>query len=57
MGHQNYVLLCNKMASFLPSEGQFSEKSGIFSKMIFFQNHFCFKLGIINKKGITETIL
>ena len=33
MGHQSYVLLCSKMASFPPSEGQFSEKSGIFSKV------------------------
>ena len=38
MGHQSYVLLCSKMASFPPSEGQFSEKSGIFSKVKIFQN-------------------
>ena len=30
MGHQSYVLLCCKITSFQPSEGQFSEKSGIF---------------------------
>ena len=29
MGHQSYVLLCSKITSFQPSEGQFSEKSGI----------------------------
>jgi len=33
MGHQSYVLLCSKITSFQPSEGQFSEKSGIFSKV------------------------
>ena len=27
MGHQSYVLLCSKITSFQPSEGQFSEKS------------------------------
>ena len=35
MGHQSYVLLCSKIKSFLPSEGEFSEKLGIFSKGIF----------------------
>ena len=38
MGHQSYVLLCSKMASLQPSEGQFSEKPGIFSKVKNFQN-------------------
>ena len=33
MGQQNYVLVCSKITSFMPSEGEFSEKSGIFSKM------------------------
>ena len=41
MGHQIYVLLCSKMAGFPPSEGQFSEKSGIFSKVKIFQNPSC----------------
>ena len=41
MGHQSYVLLCSKMASFPPSEGQFSEKSEIFSKVKIFQNPSC----------------
>ena len=43
MGHQSYsyVLLCSKIASFPPSEGQFSEKSGIFSKVKIFQNPSC----------------
>ena len=38
MEHQSYVLLCSKITSFQPSEGQFSEKSGIFSKVKIFQN-------------------
>ena len=33
MGHQSHVLLCSKITSFQPSEGQFLEKSGIFSKV------------------------
>ena len=33
MGHQSYASLV-----FLPSEGEFSEKSGIFSKVKKFQN-------------------
>ena len=33
MGHQSYVLLCSKVTTFQPSDGQFSEKSGIFSKV------------------------
>jgi hypothetical protein len=36
MGHQSYVLLCSKITSFPPSEGEFSEKFGIFSKLNFF---------------------
>ena len=31
MCHQNYVLLCSKITSFLPSEGEFLEKLGIFT--------------------------
>ena len=38
MGHQSYVLLCSKIVRFPPSEGEFSEKLGIFSKAKFFQN-------------------
>ena len=38
MGHQSYVLLCSKITSFQPSEGQFSEKSGIFSKVKILKN-------------------
>ena len=41
MGYQSYVLLCSKITSFQPSEGQFSEKSGIFSKVKIFQNPSC----------------
>ena len=33
MGHQSYVLLCGKITSFPPSEGEFPEKSEIFSKV------------------------
>jgi hypothetical protein len=40
MGHQSYVLLCSKITSFQPSEGQFSEKSGIFSKVKILKNAF-----------------
>ena len=32
MGHQSYVLLCNKIMRFPPSEGEFLEKLGIFSQ-------------------------
>ena len=49
MGHQSYVLLCSEITSFPPSEGEFSEKLGIFSKLKIYQNPFCFKLEIINK--------
>ena len=49
MGHQSYVLLCSKITSFPPSEGEFFEKLEIFSKVKNFQNPFCFKLEIINK--------
>ena len=49
MGHQSYVLLCSKMTSFPPSEGEFSEKLGIFSEVKIFQNPFCHILEIINK--------
>ena len=40
MGHQSYVLLCSKITSFKPSEGQFSEKWGIFSKVKISKNGF-----------------
>ena len=49
MGHQSYVLLCSKMTSFPPSEGEFSEKLGIFSKVKIFQNPFCPILEKINE--------
>ena len=49
MGHQNYVLLCSKITSFPPSEGEFSEKLGIFSKVKFFLNPSCPILEKINK--------
>jgi hypothetical protein len=49
MGHQSYVLLCNKITSFPPSEGEFSEKLGIFSKVTIFQNPSCYILEKINK--------
>ena len=44
MRHQSYVLSCSKMTSFLPSEGAFSEKLGIFSKVKNFQNPSCYIL-------------
>ena len=40
MGHQSYVLLCSKITSFQPSEGQFSEKSGFFSEVKVLKNGF-----------------
>jgi hypothetical protein len=49
MGHQSYVLLCSKITSFLPSEGEFSEKLGIFSKVENFQNPSCYILEKINE--------
>jgi hypothetical protein len=49
MGHQRYVLLCSKITSFAPSEGEFSEKLGIFSKVKFFQNPSCYILEKINE--------
>jgi hypothetical protein len=49
MGHQSYVLLCSKMTSFPPSEGEFSEKLGIFSEVKIFQNPSCPILEKINE--------
>ena len=49
MGHQSYVLLCSKTTSFPPSEGEFSEKLGIFSKVKNFQNPSCAILEKINE--------
>ena len=40
MGHQSYVLLCSKITSFQPSEGQFSEKSGFFLEVKILKNGF-----------------
>jgi hypothetical protein len=49
MEHQSYVLLCIKITSFPPSEGEFSEKLGIFSKVKNFQNPSCYILEKINE--------
>ena len=49
MGHQSYVLLCSKITSFPPSEGEFSETLGIFSKVKHFQNPSCYILEKINE--------
>jgi hypothetical protein len=50
MGHQSYVLLCNKITTFLPSEGELSEKLGtIFSRLKNFQNPSCYILEKINE--------
>ena len=49
IGHQSYVLLCTKITSFPPSEGEFSEKLGIFSKVNFFQISPCHILENINE--------
>ena len=49
MGHQSYVLLCSKIVRFPPSEGEFSEKLGIFSKVKIFQNPSCYILEKINE--------
>ena len=51
MGHQSYVLLCSKITSFPPSEGEFSEKLGILSKVKKFQNPSCPILETINKNN------
>ena len=37
-GHQSYVLLCSKTTCFPPSEWEFWEKFGTFSKVKIFQN-------------------
>ena len=50
------VLLCSKMTSFPPSEGEFSEKCGIFSKVKNFPNPFSHILKIINKKSSQKMI-
>ena len=44
-----YVLLCSKMTSFPPSEGEFSEKLSIFSKVKNFQNPSCYILEKLDK--------
>ena len=44
-----YLLLCSKITSFLPSEGEFSEKLSIFSKVKIFQNPSCYILETINE--------
>ena len=49
MGHQSYVLLCRKITSFPPSEEEFSEKLGMFSKVKIFQNTSCYILEKINE--------
>ena len=40
MGHQSYVLLCSKITSFQPSEGNFPEKSRFFSEVKISKNGF-----------------
>ena len=42
-------MLCSKITSFPPSEGEFSEKLGIFSKVNIFQNPSCYILEKINE--------
>ena len=54
MGHQSYFLLCSKITSFLPSEGEFSEKLEIFSEVNFFQNSSCPILEKINENYDTK---
>ena len=49
MGHQSYVLLCSKMTSFPPSEGEFSEKFETSTKVKNFQNPSCYILEKLNK--------
>ena len=44
-----FCYVCSKITSFLPTEGGFSEKLGIFSKVKFFQNHSCPILEKINE--------
>ena len=38
MGHKSYVLICSKITSFLPPEGDLSEKLENFSIVKNFQN-------------------
>ena len=57
MGHQSYVLLCSKITSFPPSEGEFSEKLGIFSKVKIFQNPSCYILEKINENYDKKIVL
>jgi hypothetical protein len=44
MVHQSYVLLSSKITSLPPSEGEFSEKLGIFATVKTFQNPSCYIL-------------
>ena len=45
MVHQSYEsCYVPKITSFQPSEGEFSEKLGIFSEVEIFQNPFCTKI-------------
>ncbi len=49
MGLQSYVLLCSKMTSFPPLEGEFSEKFETSTKVKKFQNPLCYILENLNK--------
>ena len=51
MGQQSYVLLCSKITSFTPSEGEFSEKLGIFSQVKFFRNDQFSALSVLDLFG------
>ena len=54
MGHQSYVLLYSKITRFPPSEGEFSEKLGNFSKVKFFQNISRYKFEKKNESYYTK---
>ena len=54
MKHLSHVLLCSKITSFLPSEWEFSENLGIFSKVKNFRNHSCYILEKINENYDNE---
>ena len=55
MGYLNYVLLCSKITSFLPSEGEFSEKLEIFSKS--FLSHIGKKMKIMIKNSFSAIMM
>ena len=54
MGHQSYVLLCSKMTSFQPSEGEFSEKSEILQEYYNFKILICIFLKFTDRPNLNH---